>query len=1549
VKTSCLNLPGLRHAAFDPARPERVSRRTLLGMAGVAAVAVSPVSQQVRGLINGSYEVREGKKRIAFRLAGRDVWLVDAAMFGGSPCLSVNRYGDDLTIGLTGAFFPGTTVPADFEARITHGMLGAALSMQFALGHLSGDVPLEPWLAGHRSLELAGNIPVTPVFDGHAGVLSLAGASGASFSPGWELVFDRDASARLIAPGMEVTAHLERLALTNDQASFLRAPTRWRSVVTLQRIDQPWSVQPLLSDEADVRFLDAANCFDRIEVECASPARGGVRRAIVAGQQGDARVLTADLVRTTRGFTGALFLSGARYAVGTDGRKREFSVVGSLARQPSWLSDGTMGLEVDPGEAGVPFACVWDAGDDVRFHCAPPVRRTLLPLRDAIAEPSALVDSRTLTLEAQQVLKKDNAVQSPSATQVNPLLLNSRIAVIRAEDLVRLDFELRNMKLEGSGTKTLVRDDPSKVGLIIVHFPPQHILEKAYFETDNAKFPVTNTPGKPADPDKGKSGDETPPDPPVPSRISGPSRVVFRVAAGAPPIEYSLKGLLEACRTLPLNVTGAAGVLTKKQAARFEAFQKAAALHNSITGIRQSAGVVRSSLATKAATAAVHDAVKALDDNIAVLKKSPASAQLDTAVMKRIDTLRNAAAYEAMLDPDLAAMHAASLESLLTNIAQPGFMETAPPAVSPGVISQVLKPSAPDETSTALEVPSALVMSPNSHAGWMHQIEPVVSNGRIELWHTRLGVRGFSNHATEGLAYMRTLRALWSPHYNENAGQGPGHLPMDPFRASLDKQDHHELVHLTAGFHHNGYEPQPVDTELLMLSGLGAWMHVVGDWDWPVPQGLSIEHWRHRATMGRDHFVRVVYAGFLFPFGHRASLIKITERKFQLRSLGAGGKKVPVAYLRQRMYIVVKEREKIYPAAGHADLPGGSEARRMPFRRIRITTLITPNLGKPEDSDIANKGQSAFWPMVNGLPFSFHCIGEDWEGRPAEFALPVLFLDRGVTFDGSTAGAALTEYMQWKRRRSAGMQGQRVAFADPSLPGDTSFETDSLLFGAEVNTAGMGKLQASNDPPFYPTIEEADVHISPVEQLMGSAAAQTIVLDPAYIQSGFDGNKNRGEMFISLKKDLAVDFAADSKKGGGLVTPSLAITGLSRKSGAVGGSTSAIASGSFDPMEYFKSALSDAKIIGGIPLYTLIDAIPDISLDPGRMPRMVTETSPEYLRTTLTWSPRLRTNQAPSGSIDAMFDGIFVPKDPLGGMTVHVELLVPRNGGSPVATVRSELKNFELRLLPAVQEFMALEFNKAVFTITPGNKVDIDVEIKDLKFMGALSFVNQILTVVDTKGFSDPPYLDISTSGIVAGYTLSIPTIAVGAFSIQNISLGARLGIPFDGKPLNVGFDFCARENPFLLTVSVYGGGGFFGITISPRGVMVLEASLEFGAAIAINLGVAKGGVQVMGGFYFMKSTDSTHYEAYVRIAGALSFLGIVTISVEFYLGLSYTSDGKMEGKATIKVKVEIAFFSKTVSASTSRRFKGSSGDPLFKDTTSADEYALYRAAFASE
>ena len=61
--------------------------------------------------------------------------------------------------------------------------------------------------------------------------------------------------------------------------------------------------------------------------------------------------------------------------------------------------------------------------------------------------------------------------------------------------------------------------------------------------------------------------------------------------------------------------------------------------------------------------------------------------------------------------------------------------------------------------------------------------------------------------------------------------------------------------------------------------------------------------------------------------------------------------------------------------------------------------------------------------------------------------------------------------------------------------------------------------------------------------------------------------------------------------------------------------------------------------------------------------------------------------------------------------------------------------------------------------------------------------------------------------------------------TLQNISLGAGLNIPFGGDPVRLRFAFCERARPFHLLIYIFGGGGFFGIDLGADGVEKLEAS----------------------------------------------------------------------------------------------------------------------------
>ena len=112
-----------------------------------------------------------------------------------------------------------------------------------------------------------------------------------------------------------------------------------------------------------------------------------------------------------------------------------------------------------------------------------------------------------------------------------------------------------------------------------------------------------------------------------------------------------------------------------------------------------------------------------------------------------------------------------------------------------------------------------------------------------------------------------------------------------------------------------------------------------------------------------------------------------------------------------------------------------------------------------------------------------------------------------------------------------------------------------------------------------------------------------------------------------------------------------------------------------------------------------------------------------------------------------------------------------------------------------------------------------------------------------------------------------------------------------------------------------------------------------------------------MAGIYFSMQrreidgmeVDAATLEGYLRLGGELSILGLISVSLEFYLSFRYeTAKNAAYGRATLTVKVEVLFFSTSVEVTVEKRFGGSSGDPLFLDTfTSPAVWDEYAGAFA--
>jgi hypothetical protein len=137
-------------------------------------------------------------------------------------------------------------------------------------------------------------------------------------------------------------------------------------------------------------------------------------------------------------------------------------------------------------------------------------------------------------------------------------------------------------------------------------------------------------------------------------------------------------------------------------------------------------------------------------------------------------------------------------------------------------------------------------------------------------------------------------------------------------------------------------------------------------------------------------------------------------------------------------------------------------------------------------------------------------------------------------------------------------------------------------------------------------------------------------------------------------------------------------------------------------------------------------------------------------------------------------------------------------------------------------------------------------------------------------------------------------------------------------------------------------------------GLVVLELALEAGAVLAVDLGVASGSVSAMLGVYLRLEGDGGSLTGYFRLRGEVDVLGLISASIELYLELSYDfATGKMVGSASLTVKVEVLFFSTSVTISAERQFAGSNGDPTFVDVMGLEadgtspDWSEYCLAFA--
>jgi hypothetical protein len=237
---------------------------------------------------------------------------------------------------------------------------------------------------------------------------------------------------------------------------------------------------------------------------------------------------------------------------------------------------------------------------------------------------------------------------------------------------------------------------------------------------------------------------------------------------------------------------------------------------------------------------------------------------------------------------------------------------------------------------------------------------------------------------------------------------------------------------------------------------------------------------------------------------------------------------------------------------------------------------------------------------------------------------------------------------------------------------------------------------------------------------------------------------------------------------------------------------------------------------------------------------------------------------------------------------------------------------------------LTVNFNEISFIAGSDHSTHFDVKIKDVKFDGALSFVQAFESWLQTMGKG--LILQLHGDHVALGYSLPIPAIKTPGFNIFNLSLNFDLRVYFDKRPLRFGFSLARPDSKFGIAAGIYAGFGFFGIVADPKkGIVEIDCALEAGVWAGIRFGPFSGEAKLAFGFRYTKNEFGVRLEGYIVAEGRLSFW-VFEVSARIYLGI-VSQNSYVEGVCTVSYSVKLGFIKRTFSGSYHKKIAGANSN----------------------
>jgi hypothetical protein len=1475
----------------------RISRRRFL-VSSLATTGTAVVPSQAFAVGRPRFSI--GERTFSVMLNG-GAWTVDAASFGGQPRLFVEETPRGVHGFLRSAVFAQTSLAADLEFAIEEDVGGRwGLSLRVPSLGLDGKTDLTAWIrGGHLGLGSTNSLAIRlGEKDTISGILS-------SLDSRWTVV---------LAPGAVLAAGARRFR--SDQFA-----------ISLIADGSDDAHRGCRISATTVDLLTAADWIHCESTLSASPnlttplhleytVSGPGTATLVVEPRSEGAVLDIAMKLKGRGRS-TIKIQNYRFVEATCGRVREQSLAGDISAIGSDLRLGRLRYSLAGGTEGT-FLVETRGSRVVRLRCTPGAVASELRIPGGISSPFEF--SRPMAIafagpgqpESHHRLRFAQAETTRSDADPlglrgqgpipGPISLDGRVVcsgcdarqmpgylpyfstrIVRPEDLLSLGFEFYNFEIKSDGkTRYLAPIRNAGPAVVVVHFPPQHILEDAY----NEDLGCTPTPQTITFP--------------VGAGMSGPSRLVFEYPGNSSRLDLSL------------------------------------------------------------------DALTSWSDW--KIRKVPDRRHWRLIRKSQWDETSIEAPTRIFIQPgDGTYWRSKTFEG-------PGKSRYA-------LFHTELRPSFPGDTSeksgerrarfvpfwtsdfreTGVEIPD-IATRPFKPGDWLNLRSRISGLDPLGAW-------------------RRPGSAACTPTTKPASDKGRS--------TPLTEGERREIVRLS---HDSTICATPPAAKYLMLTARGAFADVEGFWPQTKARScanISLEKWHQIFTEGQDQKITIHKRGLLYPFGHRVIYVKDTNRKIHFQN-GAF-----YAVEKTTYFLIIRQRTIQYDAM-RVDDAASDRSFQFPFRTLTIVEAVSPNLDEPDFIAPLKEAPTcldAFWPSRCNKLWEASFTGKDWAGNDIQFKSPMMWVQD--TAEPQHVVAIATEYLNPTKeparsehpdRRDLG--GQLVALAPSTTKGDTEVDAQLIDLSALQQKLKYGPFCPAPDEevseetsceildyeetelsaPFYPIVAAVEARLPSLSRATSSGGGEMWIeiTDPARaddpvqvfaIKHLDDGNNGKYK-----SENFKLPFNKEGDRAGGVAAPTPAINALSRNKGPVGidrparaarspsaappaapGLLALGANGLPTPSSFFDKF--DAKILGTLPVHELLSELGlDFSMPSlGDFLELGADTydSTGYV---YDWDTDKLKNW-PGGDFGFQFlntntDGTKARLTITGGALVELR-------DAPVVTgfISGALTNFRIRLV-FVGNGIEAPINAVRFYAPLGEKINFDVDIGDIKFIGPLmEFAD---TLKQFLGLGDGYDIDITYQSVKASIgPFALPAVGIGVFSLSNIGFAASCEIFFrDNRPVTFGFAFSSFDAPFTLAVAFLAGRGHFRFDVDTNGIQRIEASLEFGAYAELGFGgVAHGFIYVMGGIFYSSArvlippgrlppdSNAILYETqlsleiYIRFGGSLQALGFITISIDVHLGLHVKKRGTItfaEGTATCTYSVEIGFFKKSFSVTYSRTFEGS-------------------------